>query len=603
MKGKSSITILSAIVAASMLSSCINDFAQERWDEGNIPGANSSTSGDIADFGELSSFTVEFNTSPLTETETIPSDETDTYYNEYIENNFSQKNVTEITFNGTSDATVSGLVKGDTINVSKGHVEVHSHAKGLTLRVSGTTTDGSLKIYSEKKFSLELSDAQITNPSGSAINIQNGNCFVVLKGSNILADGSSATYTHPDDEDEKAVFFSEDDLRFSGTGMLSVNADNQLGKECISSDDAIFVRPNTNLLLTSGKSAGSGMKANDAIVVKGGVLNIETAAKASKGLSSDSYMLIDGGRTTIITTGGVDVTNASDPSGCAAIRCDSILDIKSGELRLKSTGQGGKGISSDIAVNIAGGQLYIITEGSQYGTSASSTNPWGGWGSSQSSSETVSPKGIRCDQDITISGGDIMIRTYGTNGEGIESKTTLTFSGGNTAVLAYDDGFNAKTINISGGKALAVSTGNCDGIDSNGTINATGGVLIGVASNLNSEDGIDTESTLTVTNATVIGLSLGGMGFGRVNGNYISTTVSGNRGDYVSLCDGDTPLVTFWLPRSYNNGKLIISTPTMKAGSYTLKTAVTTQGGSLWMNLLENPTSIAGGTSASVTAR
>lgn len=598
---------LLAMATLCLLVACNNlDWNNEGMpNNGGTPGGmNGGSSGDLMSFEELSTFSVDINTAALSEQESIPTDETDEYYNEYVENNFTPKNTTSIVFNGTDNAKVTGLVDGDTINVSNGEVYVHAHSKGLTIKVSGSTSDGFLKIYSEKKFRLELQDASITNPQGAAINIQSGNCFLVLSGKNTLSDAAEALYPFIETEDMKGVLFSEDDIRISGSGSLSVTANNKVGKAAISSDDAIFIRPNTNIQINSNSSAGNGIKANDNIVIKGGVLNIQTSAAGSKGLSSDGNMTIDGGRTTIITTGGVDTSVSDDPSGCAAIKCDTTLNIKGGELRLKSTGQGGKGISADVAVNISGGKVYIITEGNQYGTSSSGgMGGPGGFGQSSSSSNSVSPKGIRCDKDITISGGDIFVRTNGSNAEGIESKATLTFSGGNTAALAYDDGFNAKTINISGGKALAISSGNCDGMDSNGTITATGGVLIGVASTLTSEDGIDCESTFTIRDATVIGLSAGGMGSSRISGNYIYTTITGNAKDYVSLCEGSEPLVTFQLPRSYSSGRLLLGAPTLKSGSYTLQTGVTPSGGNLWMNYLEGCKSISGGSSTSVTSK
>jgi len=567
-------------------------------------GGNGTSSG-LMSFDILSSFTVETNTSILTENEVIPTDKDDELFNDYVENNFTEKNITSISFNSSGNASISGLVAGDTINVSEGNVVVRAHSKGLTLAISGSTSNGGLKIYSEKKFQLKLQSASITNPKGAAINIQNGNCFVVLEGKNSLSDGTDATYTTTDDEDMKAVFFSEDDLRFSGSGSLQVTAHNLVGKSGISSDDRVFVRPNTNIQVVAALSAGNGIKANDEIIIKGGVLNIETSSAGSKGLSSDAYMQIDGGRVTAITTGGVDTSNSSDLSGCAAIKCDSVLRINGGELHLKSTGQGGKGISGDEAMYFAGGDIFIITEGSQYGSSNQGGGPGGWGGTSSSNSNSVSPKGIRCDKDINISGGNIYIRTAGSNAEGIESKTTLNFTGGNTAALAYDDGFNAKAINISGGKALAVSSGQCDGMDSNGTITATGGVLIGIASTLGSEDGIDYESSLSISNATVIGLCSGGMnmGGGSISGHYISTTISGNEGDYVSLTKDSTPLVTFKLPRTYSSGKLTVSAPSLSSGTYSLKTGVTPSGGSLWMNYLEGCTGVSDGSSTSVTSK
>lgn len=579
---------------------------------GNTPGGSSSSG--LMDLGELSSFTVELNRTTLSESETIPVSDTDEYYNSYIENNFEAKKTTTITFNGSADATIDGLISGDTIDVKGGNVEVHAHSKGFVLSIKGATENGSLKVYSDKKFSLLMNGVSITNPEGSAINIQNGNCFVVLQSDNSLTDGTSATYISqavtPDyaalvaNEDNKAVFFSEDDLRFSGSGSLTINAQNSKGKAALSSDDAIFIRPNTNISISCGSGAGNGIKANDDICIKGGVLNIQVAAAGKKGLSSDALLNIFGGRTTAITTGGVDATDASDPTGCAGIKADSILTIAGGELYLKSTGQGGKGISCDDVINITGGKIRIITEGSKYGTS--SNNGWGRPGGQSSSDNTVSPKGIRGDKDVNISGGDIMVRTSGSNAEGIESKASLKFSGGKTAVSAYDDGLNAATsISISDGYVFSISTGEGDGIDSNGSISATGGTLIGIASTMGSEEGIDLEnSTFTISNANVISIGGNMMGMGaRYSGHYISTNVSGNQGEYVALCNGDKPLLVFALPRTYSNGHLLASTSSLSSGTYTLKANVAPTGGTTWMNFYEGATSVSGGSSTNVTAQ
>lgn len=612
------------ILFATLVASCTND----NWDDqyfqpgngGNGGYSGGGTSRGMMSLGDLSSFTVELNSAALSETETIPTSDTDQNYNDYIENNFSAKATTKIAFNGTT-ASVTNKLDGDTIDVEGANVEIHAHSKGFVVEVSGETTNGSLKIYSEKKFELLLNGVSIANPDGSAVNIQNGNCFVVLQGENTLTDGSSASYTPVAvtsayasivaNEDSKAVMFSEDNLRFSGTGLLTVKAQNNKGKAAISSDDAIFVRPNTNISITCGSGAGNGIKANDDITLKGGVLNIQTAAAGSKGLSSDGRLDISGGRITAITTGGVDTSNSSNPSGCAAIKADSVMTISGGEVYLKSTGQGGKGISCDEALNISGGTIHIITEGSQYGSS----NQMGGGGmgrpgQSSSSSNSVSPKGIRGDKDITISGGEILVRTSGSNGEGIESKATLTFTGGKTAVSAYDDGMNAsKAINVTGGYVFSISNGQGDGIDSNGSISATGGTMIGVASTLGSEEGIDLEnSTFKMSNANVIsiggGMGMGGMGMGAsYSGHYVSTTISGNVGSYVALCDGDKPLIVFALPRQYSNGSMLLSAPSLGSGTYTLKTNVTPTGGTFWMNLYEGATSISNGSSTSVTAR
>lgn len=577
---------------------------------GEMPGGQGGMqSGALIDLDVLSSFTVEFDETSFSEKENIPTDSADPDFGAYIENDFSPKNTTTIRFTDNG-AEIEGVVKGDTITADGGHVLVKAYGKGLTLKVSGQTREGSLRIYSDKKFNLLLSDASICNPAGAAINIQNGNCFVVLEGENTLSDSASATYKKTNDEDEKAVFFSEDDLRFSGSGSIQISATNEAGKSCLASDDALFFRPGIKTKLQAGASAGHGAKANDAIIVRGGVFNIQVEGVGKKAFTSDGIGDFSGGRITAITTGGVDASDATDLSGASCIKADSTLLISGGELHLKSTGQGGKGISCDQNILIEGGDLYIITSGNMYGSSSNNRPGGGKWGGNNSSSsdDTVSPKGIKGDQDVTISGGNIYVRTSGTNAEGIESKATLSFTGGNTAVSAYDDGLNAtKAINVSGGRVFSVSTGEGDGIDSNGSISATGGVMIGIASALGSEEGIDLEnSTFTLTDATVISIGGGmggGMGMGnRYNGHYISTSLSGEAGSCIALTDGSTPILVFKLPRTYSGARVLLSTPSLKSGSYQLTTNATPQGGTLWMNLYEGVSSIIGGNPASIQA-
>lgn len=611
------ILILFAASFLSLLCACTTDNPFGDWQQGGGPGfgpggqgglgGNGGMSGNLIDLGTLSSFDVTMDSSPLTETEVIPTDESDPYYNEYIENNFEPKNTTTITF-ADGGVVTDNVVKGDTITADGARVTVKAHSKGLTLKVIGTTTNGSLRIYSEKKFSLLLSDVTITNPEGAAINIQNGNCFVQLEGKSTLADGASATYAKTNEEDEKAVFFSEDDLRFSGKGSLEITCNNLAGKSGIASDDALFFRPGIDIQVKSSASAGHGIKANDAIVVKGGMFNIQTEGAGKKAFTSDGAGNFDGGRIVAITKGGVDASDSSDLSGAACIKTDSTLVVTGGELRLKSTGQGGKGISCDQNLHIKGGDIYIITTGNMYGTSSSGNMRPGGWGGNASSNAdtSVSPKGIKGDMDVVISGGNVFVRTSGTNGEGIESKATLSVNGGNVAISAYDDGMNAaKAIEVSGGRVFSVSNGVGDGIDSNGSISATGGVMIGIASTMGSEEGIDLEnSTFTISNATVISIG-GGMGGGmgaRYSGHYVSTTLTGNAGTYIALTEGSTPLMVFQLPRTCNGTSLLLSSPKLTSGTYTLASGIEPKGGQLWMNLYENATSVSGGTSASVKA-
>src|SRR5690606_20431191 len=104
----------------------------------------------------------------------------------------------KVTIRFGSEINISNPFEGKGVEVSaaNGDVTVNSTIAEIEYEVSGTTTDGSLKIYSDKKFKLTLSGVSITNPDGPAINIQSGKrVFVVLSAGsdNQLTDGSSYT--------------------------------------------------------------------------------------------------------------------------------------------------------------------------------------------------------------------------------------------------------------------------------------------------------------------------------------------------------------------------------------------------------------------------
>ena len=235
---------------------------------------------------------IQLNEETLTESETIPADDED-----YIENNTFGNSIA-IVYNGTS-ATVSGDVDGVEVSVNGAHVTVNSTVK-CAYELSGNSSDGSFKLYSEKKYSVVMNNLTLTNPTGPAINSQSGKrgYYVMADGTtNTLTDGSS--YTAQGDEDMKGTLFSEGEILFSGKGKLTVQGNCKAG---ICSDDYILTRPGNNIYVKVTK--GHGLKANDAVIVRGGVLNIEASGTAAKGIKTDGYVDISGGRTTLLTTGG-----------------------------------------------------------------------------------------------------------------------------------------------------------------------------------------------------------------------------------------------------------------------------------------------------------
>ena len=325
---------------------------------------------------------IELDYSSLVEADDVPvTDENDSAYNDYVENSLWNK-VIEIAFNG-EQAVVNGSVQGVVVQTNGAHVTVTNISGPVKFILSGSTANGSLKFYGDKRFQLLLNGVDITNPHGAAINNQGGkSLYVVLaEGSvNRLHDG--ATYTMVDEEDQKAALFSEGQIIFSGKGQLDVTA---VGRGGIRSDDYIRLRPGVKINVNS--SALDGLRANDGIIIDGGVVNIETTGDGAKGVRSGGPMTVNGGRLVAISNGDtrIEIEEAvTDTATCAALYCDTLLMINKGVIRLKVTGDGGKGINAKHDVLVTGGSVEAVATGTR---------------------EVKKPKGVKIDGNFAISGG------------------------------------------------------------------------------------------------------------------------------------------------------------------------------------------------------
>ncbi len=388
---KKNLTYLLALTLAAATTACQSDDTDfSAYTNGNKGGTGETTEETIVPMD------IAIDESDLDEpAETFSADD-----NDYVENSTFSHQV-NIHFDGT-EATVTGDVENLTVNKSGAHVTITSTQKDMAYTLSGATNDGSLKVYSENKYKLELNGVKIANPTGAAINNQgNKTLYVVLaEGTeNTLTDGT--TYTSTGNEDQRGTLFSEGQMVFSGKGKLIVLAHCKNG---IASDDYIRFRPGCKVYVNS--TVNNGVKAKDGLIVGGGVLNIEVRGNGAKGLNCDKHVEILGGRTTIITTGNAIVEDA-DTTSCAGIKCDSTFTMRAGTVSIKSSGDGGKGVNANMNLYFTGGKLNVVTLGTK-GLS--------------------SPKGIKSDMDISISGGGIY--SYSANSNPLDAKGSLTVAPG-----------------------------------------------------------------------------------------------------------------------------------------------------------------------------
>ncbi len=322
-----------------------------------------------------------------------------------------------------NDVTVGGNTNAVMITKNGAHVRIVNTRQGVKFILSGTSSDGGLLIFSEKKYMIELAGLSLANPEGSVINNQGKKtCYVALAdgSENRLEDGAGYSVESSGIQ-AKGAFFSEGQMIFSGSGKLDVYANNKHGIAC---DDYIRLRKGIDVYVKVNKHegySGSGIKANDGFYMNGGVVNMEIETDGGKGISCEDSVIVDGGRLIVLTSGSPMVDSAAnDTTSCAGIKTDMALEIKGGSIYIKSSGEGGKGVNSTGDINVTAGSLNVVTLGNK-GLST--------------------PKGIKTDADMKVSGG--YISSFSNKASPLEVIGTLDCGNGK-----YSLSNNRKTVTI-----------------------------------------------------------------------------------------------------------------------------------------------------------
>jgi len=187
--------------------------------------------------------------------------------------------------------------------------------------ISGTTSNGSVKFYGDVRKALYLNGVNITNSKGPAINIQGGKRAMIhlINGTqNFLVDGPK--YDIQEGEQAKGTFFSEGKLDFEGSGSLDVKGK---GSHAIVVDNDIEVR---NGKVTVSESVKDGVHANKTILVSGGVLKISSVGDAIQSERKAGGVIIAGGKVKV-ATGGIKSHGIASDSAAVSIKKDAIVQI------------------------------------------------------------------------------------------------------------------------------------------------------------------------------------------------------------------------------------------------------------------------------------
>ncbi len=537
-------------------------------------------------------------------------------------------NTVSVNYSGTTATVVvaGNVAQYVTPTVNGAHVTIEQtnseavDGEEITYTLTGTTTNGEFALSGSYKCTISLDGLTLTNPSGAAINIQNGKRIQLSAKRNTVS-----TLTDGANGEQKGCIYSKGQIQLQGNGTLNVVGNT---KHAIKSGDYIEVK---NLTLNITKAVGDGISCNEYflmesgtvtisgvgddgiqcdldgdtttgettdhededsgnIYLEGGTLTITNTATASKGIKAMGTVFVSEDETAtpivkVTTSGGVDTSDANDLSASACIKSDTSIHISGGTLTLTNTGQGGRAINSDGTLIISGGTINAKAQGSNYGSSSGGGGgggPWGGggpgggggnpWGGDSSTSSHKYAKGVKADGNITITGGKLTISSA--NHEGLESKGTIDITGGEVYVQASDDAINASShLTISGGYVFGHSSGN-DGLDSNGNTYIKGGLVYAVGAR-DPEVGIDANTEggykLYVTGGTII--AIGGLERNSPLSQSCYQTSSWSKSVWYAMTVGSTT-IAFKTPSS-GGTKLVVS----GASKPTLKSNVTVNNG------------------------
>ena len=415
------------------------------------------------------------------------------------------------------------------------NVTVRSYGEDpFVCMVTGTCHDGRLIIDADTTCTLLLSNLRLTSQTGSAIYLkQKQKAEIVLVDNTINSLSDAHKYNLSDTTDtSNACLYAKGSLTFAGAGTLNIYGN---CRHAIVSGKNITVENGHINVLTTQKD---GIHC-DKYKQKGGTVTLHLTQPATKGIKTKEDFELKGGRIEGEATADLKIADG-ETSYCTFIKSDSLFIMSGGDIQLTHSGKGGrcvsvdhnflmtagrmslechgdggsyltavndsdyftpKCITADDSVFIRGGHLTCLSTGlggkgivaGKYLTIGNGTEPeeLEPFIQVETKGECIinnvdedqrfgCPKGIKADSTLIIYSGDIAVTTAGMGGEGVECNGDMLIQGGTLECNTFDDGINvACSIEIAGGQVYCNSVDN-DGIDSNGSITVSGGIVASV---------------------------------------------------------------------------------------------------------------------------
>ena len=275
-------------------------------------------------------------------------------------------NTVTIAYNGNSATVTVASNISSYVTVQSGtssHVKlvqsesVDALVGEITYTLSGSSTDGEFYMEGSYKASVELNGLTLTNPSGPAINIQNGK-RIKLSAKN----GTVSTLTDGVNADYNGCVHCKGHLELKGKGTLNVVGNSKHG---IYSKEYMQMK---NLTLNVTAATKDAIHCKEYFLMESGVINIT-------GATDDGIQVeLDGTTSTGVTTGHededtgnfymTDGTLSISGYGSQAVKADGTVNISGGTQNFPASDvvENASGIS-DIQLSALGSTAYYDLQG------------------------------------------------------------------------------------------------------------------------------------------------------------------------------------------------------------------------------------------------
>jgi hypothetical protein len=471
-----------------------------------------------------------------------------------------------------------------------------------TYSLRGTLTDGQIVVDTsdEDAVRLILNGVDISNSTNAPIYIMRAEkALIVLADDteNVVSDSDSYGFPSADVNEPNAAIFSAADLTITGNGSLTVTGNYNDG---IASKDGLIIDSGTITV----RAVDDGIRGKDYLVVQDGSV---TVAAGGDGLKADNTEDATRGYITI-ESGMITVTAAGD-----AIAAETNVHVADGAITLTSGGgseaqisadASAKGIKGTTSVFIDGGTLTI--DSADDAIHANGSIMINGGSFVLASGDDA----MHADAALEINGGDIQItQSY----EGLES-AVITINAGDINLVASDDGVNIAGGNdgsgmmpgpgrggrpgqgsdqetftytgdyylyINGGTLIVDAAG--DGLDANGAIEMTGGVVLVNGPTENMNGAMDYDGGFNMAGGLLV--AAGSAGMSQAPGAYSSQSsvlINYNAvqpaGTIVHIQNSaGESILTFAPTKSYQS--IALSSPELASGeTYTIYTGGSATG-------------------------